>query len=302
MREERLYRLAESLGRELRKHGMMLVTAESCTGGWVGEAVTAVAGSSNWFDRGFITYTNESKQDMLGVSVRTLAHAGAVSEEAVREMAAGALKHSRAQIAVAISGVAGPGGGTAEKPVGTVWFAWTFAGGKMDSERRQFAGNRDEVRGQAVETALRGLLIRLGAQPDAMSEVKEARMNKQDLLTTLRQAKNTHVEWRDHAELLIKGLEFSLAKAPVEQEDCEFCKWYKGAGKEAFGCLDNYELVDETHKMLHAIYYEIYTLLQQHDFKGAEERLEDLSKASNALLDSLDLLEGEIMELPNGGL
>lgn len=300
MREEDLYRLAEELGRALRKHDMMLVTAESCTGGWVGEAVTSVAGSSRWFDRGFITYTNESKQDMLGVSMRTLAHAGAVSEEAVREMAAGALKNSRAQVAVAISGIAGPGGGSQEKPVGTVWFAWAFAGGKMDSERRQFAGSRREVRGQAVETALRGVLARLNAQPDDRFAVKEARVSKQDLLTTLRQAKDAHLAWRDHAELLIKGLEFSLAKAPVEQENCEFCKWYKG--QEAFSCLDNYELVDETHKMLHAIYYEIYTLIQQHDFKGAEDRLEDLTKASNALLDSLDLLEGEIMALPNGGI
>lgn len=300
--EDRIYRLAEQLGQALKKYDLMLVTAESCTGGWVGEAVTAVAGSSTWFDRGFITYTNESKQDMLGVSMRTLAHAGAVSEKTVREMAAGALKHSRAQVAVAISGVAGPGGGTPEKPVGTVWFAWAFADGRMESEQRLFPGDRREIRGQAVETALRGLLVRLGVEPEEGVAVKESSMNKQDLLNALQQAKNAHLEWRDHAELLIKGLELSLAKAPVDQAQCEFCKWYKGAGKEAFGCLDNYELVDETHKMLHAIYYEIYNLTQRHDFVAAEERLEDLTRASNALLDSLDLLEGEIKELPDDAI
>lgn len=161
--DEMLYRLAEEVGKALQQRGMMLATAESCTGGWVGAAVTAVPGSSLWFDRGFITYTNEAKQDMLGVAAATLERHGAVSEPTVREMAAGALSRSRAQVALAISGIAGPSGGTAEKPVGTVWLAWGFANGTLTSERRQFAGARDEVRRQAVEYGLQGLLERLEA-------------------------------------------------------------------------------------------------------------------------------------------
>ncbi len=156
-----LYRLAESVGNALKQRALMLATAESCTGGWVGEVVTAVPGSSLWFDRGFITYSNEAKQEMLGVAAATLANYGAVSEPTVREMASGALNNSRAQAALAISGIAGPGGATAEKPVGTVWFAWAFANGAVASERRMFAGGRREVRQQAVERALRGLLERL---------------------------------------------------------------------------------------------------------------------------------------------
>jgi len=153
-----LYPLAEEVGRFLKKRGWMLATAESCTGGWVGEAVTAVSGSSAWYDRGFITYTNEAKQEMLGVSPETLAAHGAVSEATVREMAAGALQRSRAQVAVAISGIAGPTGGTPEKPVGLVWFAWAFADGRVVAERQVFSGDRREVRRQAVEVALRGVL------------------------------------------------------------------------------------------------------------------------------------------------
>ncbi|MDD5330450.1 MAG: nicotinamide-nucleotide amidase [Sulfuricella sp.] len=159
--DDALYQLAGETGKALQQRGMMLATAESCTGGWVGEAITAVPGSSTWFDRGFITYTNQSKQDMLGVGAATLAAHGAVSEATVREMAAGALKNSRAQATLAISGIAGPGGGTAEKPVGTVWFAWAFADGTVASETRVFDGDRVAVRRQAVEHALRGLLARL---------------------------------------------------------------------------------------------------------------------------------------------
>jgi nicotinamide-nucleotide amidase len=146
------------VGNALKQHSMMLATAESCTGGWVGEAVTAVPGSSGWYDRGFITYTNEAKQEMLGVAAATLELHGAVGEQTVREMASGALKNSRAQAALAISGIAGPGGGTAEKPVGTVWFAWAYANGAVASEKRVFAGGRQDVRRQAVERALQGLL------------------------------------------------------------------------------------------------------------------------------------------------
>jgi len=159
--DDELYRLAECVGNALKQRAMMLVTAESCTGGWVGEAVTAVPGSSGWYDRGFVTYTNEAKQEMLGVAAATLATYGAVSEQTVREMASGALHNSHAQAALAISGIAGPGGGTAEKPVGTVCIAWALANGVVASERREFAGGRREVRQQAVERALQGLLERL---------------------------------------------------------------------------------------------------------------------------------------------
>jgi nicotinamide-nucleotide amidase len=159
--DDELTRLAEKVGRVLKQRAMMLATAESCTGGWVGEAVTAVPGSSLWFDRGFITYTNEAKQEMLGVASATLEQHGAVSERTVLEMVSGTLNNSRAQVALAISGIAGPSGGTPEKPVGTVCFAWGFANGAVTSERRQFAGDRSEVRRQAVEHGLQGLLERL---------------------------------------------------------------------------------------------------------------------------------------------
>ena len=156
--ERALFELAEQVGMALKTRGMMLATAESCTGGWVGEAVTAVPGSSRWFDRGFITYTNEAKQEMLGVSAATLEQHGAVSEQTVREMVVGALKNSRSQVALAISGVAGPSGGTPDKPVGTVCLAWGLANGAVSSQRRVFAGGRREVRQQAVVRALQGLL------------------------------------------------------------------------------------------------------------------------------------------------
>ena len=159
--DEALYLLGEEVGKTLLQRGMMLATAESCTGGWVGEAVTAVPGSSLWFDRGFITYTNAAKQEILGVAAATLERYGAVSEQAVREMVAGALKTSRSQVALAISGVAGPSGGTPEKPVGTVWFAWGFANGTVATEWQQFAGDRLEVRRQAVIHALQGLQAHL---------------------------------------------------------------------------------------------------------------------------------------------
>ncbi|MDD5241351.1 MAG: nicotinamide-nucleotide amidohydrolase family protein [Sulfuricella sp.] len=159
--DEMLYRLAEEVGKALQQRSMMLAAAESCTGGWVCEAVTAVPGSSGWFDRGFITYTNEAKQEMLGVSAATLANFGAVSEQTAREMASGTLKNSRAQAALAVSGVAGPGGGTVEKPVGTVCFSWGLANDAVSSETRIFAGERSEVRRQAVAYALQGLLARL---------------------------------------------------------------------------------------------------------------------------------------------
>jgi nicotinamide-nucleotide amidase len=160
-----LYPLAEKVGAALKKRKLMLVTAESCTGGWVSEAVTMVPGSSGWFERGFVTYTYISKREMLGVSERTLEKHGAVAEEIVREMVKGALSRSHAQVAVAVSGVAGPSGGTPEKPVGTVCFAWARKGGAVRSETKRYAGDREAVRRQSVEQALRGVLALLGSNP-----------------------------------------------------------------------------------------------------------------------------------------
>ena len=149
------------LTKVLGERGMMLAAAESCTGGWLAKVCTDMPGSSSWFDRGFVTYTNESKQEMLGVAAETIASYGAVSEATVAEMAEGALTHSRAKISVAISGIAGPGGGSEEKPVGTVCFGWMMKGGETSTERCQFDGDREAVRGQAVLHALQGLILRL---------------------------------------------------------------------------------------------------------------------------------------------
>ena len=156
--DDELNQLAAQVGAALKSRGLMLASAESCTGGWVGEVVTSVPGSSHWYDRGFITYTNESKQEMLGVAAQTLAEFGAVSEQTVREMAAGALKHSRAHITLAISGIAGPGGATPSKPVGTVCMAWATRSGAGLSQMIHFQGDRTAVRRQAVVAALQGVL------------------------------------------------------------------------------------------------------------------------------------------------
>lgn len=153
--------LAESLGRALKARNALLVTAESCTGGWAAEAVTAIAGSSEWFERGFVTYSNAAKEEMLGVRARTLEQHGAVSEETAREMALGALAHSRGTLAVAITGIAGPTGGTTAKPVGTVCFAWASRSGALRSETRHFFGDREAVRRRSVERALAGALEHL---------------------------------------------------------------------------------------------------------------------------------------------
>jgi nicotinamide-nucleotide amidase len=154
--------LAERLGSALKARRWVLATAESCTGGWVAEAVTGVSGSSEWFDRGFVTYSNAAKEELLGLSRETLEHHGAVSEQAVREMARGALTHSRAQVAVAVSGIVGPTGGTREKPVGTVWLAWATEGGVVVTRHALLAGDRESVRRQAVVAALQGILTALG--------------------------------------------------------------------------------------------------------------------------------------------
>lgn len=150
--------LAAQVGSLLKSHGLMLATAESCTGGGVAHAITEVAGSSAWFERGFVTYSNQSKHQMLGVRESTLKQHGAVSEMTVREMVTGALQYSSAQVALAVSGIAGPGGGTAEKPVGTVWFAWGMKDGEIRAQRRQLDGNRAEVRAQSVDIALQGIV------------------------------------------------------------------------------------------------------------------------------------------------
>ena len=155
--------LAEHLGRELLNRGEWLVTAESCTGGWVAQTVTAISGRSTWFDRGFVSYSNAAKIDMLGVSEATLARHGAVSEATARAMAQGALKNSRGDWAVAITGIAGPTGGSDEKPVGTVCFAWAQRDGGCEALTCQFSGNRAEVREQAVRLALSGTLKRVMA-------------------------------------------------------------------------------------------------------------------------------------------
>ncbi|MEW8562957.1 MAG: damage-inducible protein CinA [gamma proteobacterium symbiont of Ctena orbiculata] len=138
----------------LRRHGYRLVVAESCTGGWLAKVLTDLPGSSDWFDRGFVTYSNQAKQTMLGVSPATLEQQGAVSEACVIEMAQGALNESGADVAIAISGIAGPGGGSVEKPVGTVCFSWQFKGGDTETMRIRFDGDRDRVRWQAVVHAL----------------------------------------------------------------------------------------------------------------------------------------------------
>ena len=154
--------LAAQVGELLKAHGLKLATAESCTGGGVAQAITDVAGSSAWFERGFITYSNLSKQQMLRVSETTLIQHGAVSEATVREMVEGALANSAAQVALAVSGIAGPGGGTPDKPVGTVWFAWGIKHGLMLARVHHLAGNRPEIRNSAVHIALQGVLDLLG--------------------------------------------------------------------------------------------------------------------------------------------
>ncbi len=161
MKHDTLTALATEVGAKLKQRGWMMATAESCTGGWVGQEMTAIAGSSDYFDRGFITYSNAAKQDMLGVSATTLEKFGAVSEETAREMAAGALGHSAAQVTVSITGVAGPTGGTPSRPVGTVCFGWAVRdGGPADSVVKRFAGDREAVRRQSVQFALQGVLDR----------------------------------------------------------------------------------------------------------------------------------------------
>ncbi|MCC2632472.1 MAG: nicotinamide-nucleotide amidohydrolase family protein [Ramlibacter sp.] len=149
--------LCAQVARALLARGWKLATAESCTGGMIAAACTDLAGSSNWFERGFVTYSNEAKVDSLGVDAGLIAQHGAVSEVVARAMAFGAIRHSLAQASVAVTGVAGPSGGSAEKPVGTVWFGFQVDG-RLTSERRHFDGDRAAVRTATVQHALRRLL------------------------------------------------------------------------------------------------------------------------------------------------
>ena len=153
-----LQAMAADLEQRLRDARHMLVTAESCTGGWIAKAVTDVAGCSDWFDCGLAAYSYEAKQALLGVRPETLERFGAVSRETVLEMVSGALVHSGASLAVAVTGIAGPGGGTVDKPVGTVWLAWKRRGGYAKAEVHHFDGDREAVRRQTVAVALQGLV------------------------------------------------------------------------------------------------------------------------------------------------
>lgn len=157
--------LARRLGAALLARGWILAAAESCTGGLAAGAITAIAGSSAWFERGFVTYSNAAKEELLGVPAATLRTFGAVSEETARAMAEGTIRHSHAQIAFSITGIAGPDGGTPDKPVGTVCFGWAWrddGGVQSRTERLCFPGDRAAVREQSVRHALAGVLVTLG--------------------------------------------------------------------------------------------------------------------------------------------
>jgi nicotinamide-nucleotide amidase len=158
MTEDDVTRLARRLGTLAKKRRVDVVTAESCTGGGVATAMTRISGSAKWFERGFVTYSNVAKKEMLGVRQETLGNHGAVSEEVAIEMARGALKHSHADVSVAITGIAGPTGGSRLKPVGTVHFAWAVRGGPVQARRFRFKGNRVAVRIQSVYVAIQGLI------------------------------------------------------------------------------------------------------------------------------------------------
>ncbi|MBI3897167.1 MAG: CinA family protein [Gammaproteobacteria bacterium] len=153
-----LNELAVNVGRALDRAGWMLATAESCTGGWVAQVITAISGSSAWFERGFVTYSDAAKRELLGVPAAVLTNHGAVSEPTARAMAEGARVHSQAQVALAVTGVAGPSGGSPTKPVGTVWFAWAVPGQATKSRQHLLMGDRGSIRRQSVVIALSGLL------------------------------------------------------------------------------------------------------------------------------------------------
>lgn len=162
MQEQVLQQLARDTGRLLLSRGLRLVTAESCTGGWIAKVMTDIPGSSQWFERGFVTYTNEAKMELLEVERELFERHGAVSLPVAMEMATGALRHSRADVAVSVSGIAGPGGGSRTKPVGTVCFGWALGTHFRRVDRRHFPGDREAVRRQAVIRALKGVGELLG--------------------------------------------------------------------------------------------------------------------------------------------
>ncbi len=154
--------LSLKLSSALKQKHWLLATAESCTGGWLAQVITAIAGSSDWFERGFVTYSNAAKQEMLGVSAELIEKYGAVSEPVARAMAEGALSHSRAQVSIAITGIAGPTGGTPEKPIGTVCLAWSGKDFATISDRQHFNGDRTLIRALAVKHSLLKILNILG--------------------------------------------------------------------------------------------------------------------------------------------
>ncbi|HEY4646271.1 MAG TPA: nicotinamide-nucleotide amidase [Steroidobacteraceae bacterium] len=156
-----LKRLARRVGRKLLASHLRMATAESCTGGWIAKAITDIAGSSQWFEGGYVTYSNETKISTLGVRRRTLARFGAVSEAVAREMARGAIRASGADLAVSVTGIAGPDGGSLDKPVGTVWFCWARRrrrAVRLNTRKVRLKGNRAQVRSKSVALALNGLL------------------------------------------------------------------------------------------------------------------------------------------------
>ena len=150
--------IAEKVGHLLQEKKWLLASAESCTGGWVASVVTSIAGSSAWFERGFVTYSNRAKEEMLGVSSDILHRYGAVSEQTAQAMAEGAIRHSHASISLAVTGIAGPDGGTADKPVGTVCFAWAGESIDVVTQRQHFCGSRHNIRAQSVIYALTHLI------------------------------------------------------------------------------------------------------------------------------------------------
>lgn len=164
MTQEQLTLQAEELAGVLRANGLRMATAESCTGGWIAKTCTDLAGSSEWFEGGFVTYSNEAKQSMLGVSAETLSQHGAVSEAVAAEMVQGAVANSLAEVAVAVTGIAGPGGATENKPVGMVCFGWKKPGQTAKTETQYFDGDREAVRAQTVEHALRGIVDLVSAE------------------------------------------------------------------------------------------------------------------------------------------
>ncbi|MZR63914.1 CinA family protein [Alcanivorax sp. DP30] len=159
--KDAIQQAAQLLAETLLRQQLMAVTAESCTGGGIAQVLTEIPGSSRWFERGFVSYSNEAKQDLLGVTAATLDAHGAVSEETALEMARGAVSHSRGHVSVAVTGIAGPDGGSRDKPVGTVWIAWGQKLGYAEAQCFHFQGDRHAVRQQTILEAIKGLNARL---------------------------------------------------------------------------------------------------------------------------------------------